>query len=176
MQLQLPVLEGVAQMPLNLHPFGKGLLQRRTVHNIAALTGFLGFVHGHIGKHQQLLRRLAVLRIPDNTDAGGQMNDAASNQERLLQPADQLIRRPGNGFRGLETLMKHHEFVPAKTVEDALHSVKGLQPPTDQLNQFIPYGITHGVIDIFEIIDIHIEDNRTSIRRLHITLQLHSQG
>ena len=78
----------------------------------------------------------------------------------LAQVIDDAAGENGRLIGRFDVLLKHHEFVAAEPRHEILRTQHGAQPVGDRAQQLVATGMTQGVVDLLELIEVDEQQRR----------------
>ena len=169
-QDELAVVDGALEIGLELQALQGGVVHRGFEHLVAALPGFLGHVHRHVGVPKELLGALGSAR----SRVGGRDADRGADEDLLaLQVERSLERRedPRRNLRGVDAvaavLEQDRELVSTEASGGVGLPERVLQALADLVEHPVTGGVTERVVDRLEVVQVHEQDgDREVVARL----------
>ena len=142
----------------------------------------LGAVQCEVGIAQQLVGDKAVARADGDADAGADNGLLAVDVIGLADPGDDLLRQRGRFRRVGDRRLDDDEFVAAHPRDGVGLAHQSAQAFGDDLQQLVARGMTEGVVDRLELIEVEVVDRHHLIvleaaqRLLQPLVQQHAVG
>jgi hypothetical protein len=115
-------------------------------------------VHGGVGLLEKLLGIVKAVAGEGDADAGGETDFNPSQEKGDGQSInDALGHKLGLGFVP-EVLTQHDEFISGQAGQRVTGSHHAGDPAAHRDQQIISDLVTMGVVDLFEVVEIHKED------------------
>ncbi|KDB50956.1 hypothetical protein X805_34620 [Sphaerotilus natans subsp. natans DSM 6575] len=155
-------LERLMQGGANALVLGQARQHRRREQAGLAPTGTLGFIERGVGMAHQQLGAATVLRRAGHPDRHGRRNDPPVQVEGLLDMPGQLGGQMQRVLARRTRLRDHHhELVTGEPAHHAPVPDLVREPPGHRAQQLIAQGMTVGVVDLLEAIEVHAEHAHT---------------
>jgi hypothetical protein len=151
--------ELVARKRIAQSAFRGECLQRPRVHvarvkAVAVAARALGIVHGRICVADQLAHVSRVVGEHADADARRDLELVIAEDQRLSQHREQLVCDHCQVSRRVDLGQRDHELISAHTRDQVSPPYAAAQPFGDDLEQLVPGGVAHGVVDVLEAIQI----------------------
>ena len=133
-----------------------GLIPFRGEHRVRAASPF-GHVHRAVGVAQEGLRIGSVCREHRNAEARAEVDRVAADVQRLREGAEDPLGDLDRG--GLAGAAQHEgELVAAQAGHGVTLADRMTQPRRDLAQDFVAFGMTERVVDVFEVVQIRKDD------------------
>ncbi|OPZ87585.1 MAG: ATP-dependent Clp protease ATP-binding subunit ClpC [bacterium ADurb.Bin429] len=127
-------------------------------HACVTPTGLRG-IHGEISALQQFFDGRPVIRCETNTQARGDSEGAASDDQRLSESHQHALHGHGGILPRADSRQHEHEFVATEARHRVALAHTAIQAAGDLYQQFVAGDVAVGIIHFFEAVKVH-EHNR----------------
>ena len=118
---------------------------------------------GAIQRHVRVLQQRVgadVRRRHRDADAGADFDQVIVDLVALAQVIDDPPREMGGFLVRSDVLLEHHEFVAAEPRHEILRAQHVAQPVGDGAQQLVAAGMTQGVVDLLELVEVDEQQRR----------------
>ena len=153
-EVQLAVVERVAQAALELETLHRTLAHRVVEDLAARLAHLLGAVHRRVGVAQQRVRIMLAGSAEADANTGGHVAALAVEHERLVQGLGQAARHPERVGLAGDAGQQDGELVAAEAGDDVARSQDAAQPLGHAAEEAIAGAVAERVVDDLEVVEV----------------------
>ena len=184
---QFVALQCTAQFALHHQPLDRCSVHFRRVESESIATVLLGVVHRSVGIANQVDDVFGVAGTESDTDAAGQKHFLLIELKRLADfgedRARQMRDRAAVVRIGRQTIDEHGKFVAGEPTDNGLFGHSPGQPLRQNLKRAIARGMAKGVVDLFKMVHVEVQQRHCRIAAvaarnalLQQMLKLHAIG
>src|SRR3954447_1518280 len=122
----------------------------------------LGAIQRHVGVLQERIGA-DIRRGHGDTDARADFDQVIADLIALAQVLDDPTRQAGRLFGRFNVLLEHDELITAETSYEIFRTQHGAQPVGDRAQELVAAGMTEGVVDLLELVEIDEQQCRQSL-------------
>ncbi|KQV49488.1 hypothetical protein ASC95_18005 [Pelomonas sp. Root1217] len=152
-ELQLPLLDGQAQVDQQVELLLRAFVHMRLVQRIGAAAGAFGGVHRGVGVHDQLVP-VAVVGVGGDADRSGQDNPPATDLKRDRQRRDQAAGQADAVRQAADVLHQQHELVAANASHGVGVARRDPQTRGDLFEHRVAGSMAERVVDRLEAVKV----------------------
>eukprot|EP01136_Pigoraptor_vietnamica_P033089 Opistho-1_new@95611 len=167
-QPEVAALQRQAHRVVQLHARQQVDVHLRLVEAEAGTAALLHAVHRGVGVLDQVVHRLAVVRVHRDADARGDAEAHALERERLPQHLEHAPRN-GLGTARIGLVQQHHELVATEPRHGVDLAQAGLQPLGHLDEHAVAEHVTERVVDLLEAVEVEEQQRE---RRLDFALAM----
>ena len=164
-EYELPSLQRIAQISLEVHPVADGRMLRRLISLVPPLPARLGRIEGNVSVAHQVLGRVLESGWPGDPDAEPHDHLALLHFERSSEMLEDALRQAGRLVFVEDGFHQDPELVGA----DSRHHVASRhdlpQPATDHAQDVVTRAVPERVVEQLEVIDVEREHGDGAPRR-----------
>ena len=153
-QHEFVTFDGAVQSAFEGLPIGRVPVHLRLEEPIVVAPTVLGVVHREIRMLQQCLGLRAVIGVGDDSNACGEMQILLVDAMRRAQGEEYFLGGDGRIRRLGHFGEQDHEFIASLPADGVRAAYAGKQPLCHGLQQAVADGVTEGIVDALEAIQV----------------------